>query len=151
MTASRSPTTPPVPPEFTRNLSHFLLGGGQHGSIVSRLLDLVRRPRLGEPLPQIFQTVRSHRATLAAQNDESHGPIKLGDLGLRQRSRDLLGQAKARYAQTLAITLFDVVIDLHIPVADHYVAGQLLETIANFARNEPIPVDVEPRGFELVD
>jgi hypothetical protein len=137
-------------PEFTRYLPHLSLGAGQHGAVVGRLFHLVRRIRLGETLLEISKTVRSYCAALSPQHDEPHRSIELGYLVLRQRPRDLLGQAEARYPNAFAIAFLDVVIDVDIAVADHDVTRQFLETIADIAWNEAVPVDVHPRRLELL-
>jgi hypothetical protein len=39
------------------DLAHFSLRGGQHHSIIGRLVDLIWRPRLRETLLQVLQRV----------------------------------------------------------------------------------------------
>src|SRR2546423_14690130 len=54
--------SPPVPSEIRRDLLHFPLGVREHGSIVGRFLDFIRRPRLREPLLKLCERVGSYRA-----------------------------------------------------------------------------------------
>jgi hypothetical protein len=65
---------------------------------------------------KLLEVICAHGATLAAQHDESHGSIEARYLCFRERARDFLGQAKPGNAESLAITLFHIVVDLHIAV-----------------------------------
>ena len=66
--------------EFARNLTHFALGLGQHCAIFLGFGDFIRRPRLGETVLKIFETVRSNRAALPAQYDEANRTVETRNL-----------------------------------------------------------------------
>jgi hypothetical protein len=143
--------TLPVAPEFSRYLSHLALGRGKHRAIVGGFFYFVRRPRLRQPLLQILEAIRPDRTPLAAENDESYRSIELRNLLLGEGARDLLGQAETRDADTFAIALLDIVIDVDVPVTDRDLARQPVETISHLPWNELISVHIEPCRLELVE
>jgi hypothetical protein len=75
--------TSSVSAKFPGNPPHFVFRVGQHGAIVLRLLDFVRRPWLRETLLQFVERVCADRAPLAPQHHESYRPVELGDLRRR--------------------------------------------------------------------
>jgi len=108
----------PVPSEVRCYLLHFPLGVGEHGSIVGRFLDFIRRPWLREPLLKLCERVGTDGAALAAQHYETDRPVEPGNLFVCQSARDLLRQAKPRHTASLSVPLLHIVIDVHFPIAD---------------------------------
>jgi hypothetical protein len=56
--------TSPVPPKLAGNPPHFIFRVGQHGAIVLRFLDFIRRPWLCETLLQLVERVGANRTPL---------------------------------------------------------------------------------------
>jgi hypothetical protein len=136
--------TSPVPPKLPGNPPHFIFCVGQHGAIVLRFLDFVRRPWLCETLLKLVEGVGADRAPLPAQHHESYRPVQLGDFCGRESLRDFFRQPKSGHAETLTIALLHVVVDLDVPIPDRYLIGQPLESLAHIWRNESISVDAQP-------
>ena len=134
----------PVPPKLPGNPPHFIFRVRQHGAVVLRFLDFVRRPWLCETLLQLVERVGADRAALPPQHHESYRPVELGNFAGRESLRDLFRQPKSGHAKTLPITLLHVVVDLDAPIPDRDLIGQALESLTYIARNESISVDGQP-------
>ena len=123
----------------------------RHGTTKRGLLTFlhfVRRPRLGETLLKIVQAVGANCATLTAQGRRNVLADRARDLSLGQRPRNLFRQPQASHSPSRAIPLLDIVVDLHIPIANQRLSWAARRDVREFRAGRIVEVDssVAPIG-----
>ncbi len=118
-----------------------------------RLLTSVRFRQhvIGGPGPsklfaQLFEGGGTNTLPLRTVHRELHGPVKLGQVFIRNCSRQLFRQPQSRNGLSVLIELIP---HLDLPLANHDAIGQRHEPRALLGRHQRIGIDTQIGGAKL--